>query len=160
MINRDNFWPITVAGVLCVTVVANGVLLYEATKGDGNSYEADYYRKAVEWDSTAAQSRRNASLGWRLVGSLDRNGAISVQLLGPAGDPLDSARISLEGFAVAHASGAFSAQLMPSPDHRYGASVRLDHPGLHEVRFTVLRGADRFTETLRGEPGGPLTPRT
>ncbi len=160
MITRDNIWPIAIAGVLGVTVLANGVLLYEANKGDGSAYEEDYYRKAVEWDSTAAQSRRNASLGWRLVGSLDRSGVISVQLLGPAGAPLDSARIALDGFAVAHATGAFSARLTPSPDHRYGASVRLDHSGLHEVRFTVLRGADRFTETLRGEPGGPLTPRT
>lgn len=159
MINRNNFWPIAIAGVLGVTVVANGFLLYEANAGDASGLESDYYRKAVNWDSTAAQARRNVSLGWRLVGAMDRQGAITVQLMTPNGAPIDSAAISADGFAVAHGSGAFSATLTPTADHQYRASVRLEHLGLHEIRFTVVHGADRFTATMRGEPGGPLTPR-
>lgn len=159
MINKSNAWPIAIAAVLGLTVVANGFLLYEANKGDGAAIEQDYYRKAVQWDSTAAQARRNVALGWHLVGSLDRQGRVSVQLLDPAWRPLDGARISLNGFAVAHTSGEFSTTLTPGPSHRYEASVRLGHPGLHEIRFNALRGADRFTATLRGEPGGSLAPR-
>jgi nitrogen fixation protein FixH len=160
MINRNNFWPVAIVGVLGVTVLANGVLLYEATRGDATAYESDYYRKAVLWDSTVAQAGRNAALGWRLSGSFDPSGRISVRLVDRAGAPVDRATVSLEGFAIAHGTGDFRATMAEGTDHRYDSTVPLAHGGLHEVRFTAVRGAERFTATLRGTPGGELTPRS
>lgn len=158
MITKNNFWPVAIVGVLLVTVLANGFLLYEANQGDAAAIESDYYRKAVTWDSTAAQAGRNVALGWRLTGTLGASGAVSVALTDRTGAPIDSAQVSLEGFAVAHGTGGFSARLAETADHRYGGAVALGHPGLHELRFTVTRGADRFTATLRATPGGDLTP--
>ncbi|MEZ4456629.1 MAG: FixH family protein [Gemmatimonadales bacterium] len=57
-------------GVLAITVGANGYMLYEANRGMA-AVEPDYYQKAVDFDSTMAQARRNASLGWRVDAALD-----------------------------------------------------------------------------------------
>lgn len=160
MIDKNNFWPVAIIGVLGVTVAANGVLLYEANRGDATALETDYYRKAIQWDSTAAQATRNVALGWRLTGSLGPTGRIAVRLVDRDGAPIDGAVVSLEGFAIAHGTGDFRATMTEAADHEYAGAVALAHGGLHEVRFIVTRGGERFTATLRGTPGGDLTPHS
>lgn len=144
-------WPFAMVAVLALTVAANGFMLYEANRGQA-AVEPDYYRKAIGWDETMAQARANAALGWRASVALGANGALTVGLSGADGIPIVDATVSIEGFPIAWEDGAFEAVLAPVAGG-YGGTVRLGRPGLHEVRLTVTRGADRFTAAFRGLPG-------
>ncbi len=154
MMTKGSWWPIAMGGVLALTVAANGLLLFQATRDGGMPLEEDYYRKAVAWDSTMAQSVANSALGWRIGATLDSAGSLSLELLDRAGIPLSGAAVWVEGFAVAFVDGDFAATLTSDGGRRYGAVVRLKHRGLHELRVRVTRNGDRFTAVLRGAPGG------
>ncbi|MBL8989737.1 MAG: FixH family protein [Gemmatimonadetes bacterium] len=151
-------WPFAVIAVLALTVAANGFILYEANRGQA-AFEPDYYRKALLWDSTMAQAGRNAALGWKLEASLGTDGRLTVTLVDAAGTPIRDARIAVEGFPIAFETGGFAATLPADDSTGYGATVPVVRAGLHELRFSILRGADRFTTVLRGEPGQPLSPK-
>jgi hypothetical protein len=152
-------WPLALAAVLGITVVANVVLLLKAG-ADGTAVEPDYYRKAVAWDSVMAQARHNARLAWHVGGRLERDGALAIDLVDAGGEPLAGALVRVEGFAVAHAGGPAHADLAPAAQPgRYAGRLPAPRPGLHEVRVSVSRDGERFTAALRGEPGGPLAPR-
>jgi hypothetical protein len=89
--NGAKLWPIAVVSVLAVTVAANVVLLVQAGDPDAAGIEPDYYRRAVAWDSTLAQERRNISLGWQLAAELGvatpAGTPLIVRLTGPDGVP-------------------------------------------------------------------------
>ena len=155
--NKGAFWPIAIAGVLGVTVVANGFILYEANHGP-TAVEPDYYRKAVDWDSTLAQETRNGVLGWQLTASLGKDGELAARLASASGAPIEGATISVQGFAIAY-DGELTTDLTARPGAQYNGIVRLSHGGLHELRFLVRQGRDRFTAVLRGVPGETLAPK-
>ena len=52
--------------VLALTVAGNLWVMRIANADPSFSVEPDYYRKAVDWDSTMAQRARNEALGWQL----------------------------------------------------------------------------------------------
>lgn len=151
-------WPVSIVGVLGLTVIANGFLLYEATRPGTEAVEPDYYRKAVNWDSAMAQARENVALGWRVEGRLEPGGRLTLSLTDAVGAPLAGAQVAVEGFALAQASRVYHAILGIDPAGRYQGAVPSPRRGLHEVRVTVVRGRDRFTAVLRGVPGGRLVP--
>jgi len=153
------WWPLSIAGVLGLTVVANGFLLYVATKTDTEAVEPDYYRKAVNWDSAMAQARENVALAWQVQGRLDPGGELTLRLTDSTGAPLDGARVAVEGFALAQAAEFYHATLALESAGTYEGTIPRPHGGLHEVRVTVIRGSDRFTAVLRGTPGDRLIPR-
>jgi nitrogen fixation protein FixH len=157
MNRKAALWPIAIVGVLGVTVAANGVLIYQANRGNV-ALESDYYRKAVQWDSTLAQAARNAELGWKITASLGVDGRLTARLENGAGHPIAGAAVSVEGFAVAYANGAFAVDLEPVDGAGYGGSIRLTHGGLHELRFRASKNGERFTATLRGAPGASFVP--
>lgn len=156
--NAAKLWPIAIAGVLAVTVAANAVLLYEANDREAATVEPDYYRKAVAWDSTLAQRARGAALGWRIdasLGAIARDGApLTVRLTDPRGLPVAGAAIAVEAIHNLAASQPVHAALLPAPNGEYAARLPLAHAGLWELRFTVTRGAERFTASLRRDTSG------
>lgn len=160
IVSKGGWWPIGLGAVLAATIAANGFLLFQATRDGGMPIETDYYRKAVAWDSTMAQSVRNQALGWQVGASLDGNGTLSVEITDQAGVPVTGADVSVDGFAIAFVDGGFAATLTADEGHRYRGSVKLAHPGLHELRVRVVRGTDRFTAVLRGMPGAAWAPKS
>jgi len=160
MIRKAAFWPTAVIGVLGVTVAANGFLLYEANRVDGTAVEQDYYRKAVEWDSTLAQASRNRRLGWTIAAALSTDGRLRAWARAADGSAIDGAVITVEGFPIAFADGTFSATMAATSGDEYDATVPIVHHGLHELRFSVTKGADRYTAVLRGSPGEPFAPKS
>ena len=153
MMPKGSWWPIGLGAVLALTVAANGFLFFEATRNGGMPIERDYYQKAVAWDSTAAQAVRNRTLGWQIGATLDPGGNLTVELTDQTGGPVAGADVSVEGFAIAFVDGGFAAALTADGSQRYHTSVVLKHGGLHELRFRIVRGTDRFTAVLRGAPG-------
>jgi hypothetical protein len=157
MTSKGAWWPVAIIGVLAVTVGANGYLLYRAGQSDA-PMEHDYYLKAVAWDSTMAQAKRNSGLGWRVAATLQPDGRLTARITDQAGEAIHGAAVRVEGFAIARADGDVAATLAPEAD-QYQGTVTVRHPGLHELRFSVERATERFTATLRGVPGQPFAPK-
>jgi hypothetical protein len=105
-----------------------------------------------------AQESRNAALGWQLTTSLGRDGQLDAHLATSSGAPIDGATISVEGFAIAF-DDAVTGSLIAGSGGQYRGMIHLSHGGLHELRFLVRRGPDRFTAVLRGAPGETLAPK-
>lgn len=148
-------WPIAIVTILGITVAANiwGAVL----AGDDPSFavEPDYYHKAVNWDSTLAQSRENERLGWRIattLGAFDvKAGAhLSVTLVDSTGAPIADAVVHVAALYNARADQIFQATLS-STGGTYAAMLPVAHAGEWELRFEVLRGGRKFTSTSRVE---------
>jgi nitrogen fixation protein FixH len=153
-------WPAALVAVLGITVVANALLLYAAHDRDAAVVERDYYRKAMTWDSTLAQERRNAELGWRLdaeLGAVRTDGfaPLRVRLAGRDGAPVAGAAIRVEAIHNRDARRVVAATLATGADGRGEVALRLGRAGQWELRFEATRGAERFTADLRREAGGP-----
>jgi hypothetical protein len=143
--------------VLGTTVAANGVLLYEANKGDSMGIESDYYRKAVAWDSTLAQALTNQRLGWQVEGTFDppRQGRSMLHITAADrnGAPIVGAEARVEGFAIAHAHSEIEAAMTGTGPGRFELEVPVARVELHEFRLQLSRGSERFTATLRCTSG-------
>ena len=151
-------WPAAVVGALVVTVGANIAILVLANDSDKAVVEPHYYEKAVAWDSTMAQGRRNESLGWSIRATLtpSAGGArLEASLADRAGAPLAGAALRVEAIHNLDAARRVEATLRDAGGGAYGADLPLRHAGLWELRFTVERGGERFTEDLRRD----LAPR-
>ena len=64
-------WPLGITALLALFVGVNVYLMRVANDDPSFSVEPDYYHKAVVFDSTIAQERRNVVLGWRASTSID-----------------------------------------------------------------------------------------
>ena len=152
---RSSWWPVAVIAVLTLTVGANFWVYAVANDDKGIAIEPDYYRKAVDWDSTLAQERLNRTLGWRLTPALaaftPANGAdLRVSLTDSTGAPIDGATIKVSAFYNARANELVDATLVPGRDG-YEGRLRVNHAGVWELRFEVTRQGTRFTSTARVE---------
>lgn len=150
---RSTWWPIGICGVLAITVGVNLYLFYVAGDDPSMVIEPNYYAKAIVWDSTLAQSRRNQALGWRLSPSLDafsaKDGArLSVRLVDSTGTPISDATVKVSALYNARADVILESTLAPAADG-YATKIKVDHGGEWELRFDVTRGAERFTSTQR-----------
>lgn len=150
---RGTLWPIGVATILAATVTANIWLMVVANDDPSFAIERDYYTKAVQWDSTMAQERRNAALRWRLEPSLAaysmRDGALlHVTLTDSSGAAIPDATVTVAALYNARANAIIDRTLARD---RAGYSVRLPvrHRGAWELRFDVRRGPERFTTVAR-----------
>jgi nitrogen fixation protein FixH len=147
-------WPLAVIGALVVTVAANVVILVVANDSDRAVVEPDYYQKAVAWDSTMAQDRRNVSLGWRIRATLSpaaQGARLRADLLDRDGALLPGASVHVEAIHNADAGRPVEGRLRESVGGVYVAELPFRHAGLWELRFTADRNGDHFTEGLRRE---------
>ena len=158
---RGTWWPIGVVVILAITVGANFAVLYVANQDHGIAIEADYYKKAVGWDSTMAQARENVVLGWRVTPSLaaftPRDGArLRVTITDSTGAAISGATVKVYAFYNARAAEISDTTLAPDRDG-YEARLPVNHRGVWELRFDVTRGSSHFTSTSRVEavPAGP-----
>ena len=150
---KSTWWPIGIIGVLALTVGVNLFLYHVAGDDPSMVIEPDYYAKAVKWDSTLAQDKRNVALGWRLSPSLDpfspKDGArLTVALVDSAGRPIPGATVRVSALYNARADRIIESTLSPA-GAGYETTIKVDHGGEWELRFDVTRGPDRFTTTTR-----------
>ena len=145
---RATLWPIGITAVLTIFVGAN-IALYRVA-GDDPSFavEPDYYAKAVNWDSTMAQERRNQALGWRLAPALGpivaRSAVLHVSLTDATGAAIGDATVRVAALFNARANAIVHSTLARDST---GYTVRLpvQHAGQWEFRFDVRRGRQHFT---------------
>ena len=162
---RGTGWPLGVVGILLATVILN-VYVYRVAADDASlAIEPNYYQKAVDWDSTMAQMRRNAALGWHVspqLGAFTRqHGArLVVTLTDAAGSSIAGATVKVSAFFNARADNVVDTTLT-ADSAAYAGVLPVDRGGIWELQFEVERGAQRFTSTSRVEavpaPAGPGT---
>ena len=145
-------WPVAIVGILFAQV-AFGVWMARLAGADPVAVEPEYYKRAVAWDTTMAQARRDRALGWTAAASLTAGtgagATLRVTVADSAGTPVvaDSARI--EAFAVAHSKYPVTLPLTRTADGLLTAEIPTAVRGLWEVRLHATRGADVFTAKLR-----------
>lgn len=152
---RAMMWPLGISALLTLTVGAN-IALYVVARDDPSfAIEPNYYAKAVAWDSTVAQGRRNAALGWRLTPALGAYTAgegalLSVTLTDSSGARIADAVVNVSALYTARAARVL-ASTMVADEHGYRTRLAVQHVGQWELRFDVSRGTDRFTAVSRVE---------
>lgn len=147
-------WPVGITAILCSTIAANLFVMRLANDDPAFAVEPDYYRKAVLYDSTMAQERRNLALGWRTVAHLDPIGSkaetgIRIVLHDSVGQPLTGARVALMARFNARANDTLTAVLTEQVAGTYAARLPIRTPGEWEIRIDAIRDHARFSVTRR-----------
>jgi nitrogen fixation protein FixH len=154
MMKNGRAWPWALGLVLALTVVGNLWVMRVAGSDPSFVIEPDYYQKAVNWDSTMAQSARNVELGWTLTARLapagtDGNATLTAQLRDAGGAPITGAVLTVEATHNARASEILAAELTAAEDGSYTALLPAARRGLWELRFEAARNGEQFTATVR-----------
>ncbi len=149
-------WPLLIGLALAFTVGVNVAMLFAAgADPNGTVVEADYYRKAVEWDRTMARRAASDALGWRATGRIGAIAAgsreVALTLQDAAGAPLVGAEVGATLIHNREAAAPVSVPLVEQGNGRYVAMAPLWHRGMWEVRIVARRGAERFETSQRVE---------
>ncbi len=155
MTERGWYWPWLLAAGLLGVVGVNVTMLFVANSdANGSVVEPDYYRKAVQWDSTMAHRAASDRLGWTAAVSLvaggearasaARAGTLRVTLADSTGVGIAGAVVSAVLIHNADAGRPLALALRDEGQGRYDVDVPLAHAGLWEVRVSAERAGARF----------------
>lgn len=160
-------WPIFFGGLLTMSVVSSGVIAYVATRPDAPRPMKDYYQQAQRWDATEAVVESSRQLGWTVRYELPTD----VPHFAGMPRPLDVRVADRDGKPVAGLSGRLFAirssdtrlnqtgdlVALPQAPGTYRTLVRIDAPGLWEMRLDVAQQGTRFVHTaeLNVAPDAP-----
>jgi hypothetical protein len=152
-------WPIFLGGLLAMSIVASGVIVWVATRPDTPRPIRGYYEAAQAWDADEAVESASRQLGWTVRFELpsevpympgmprpvdvyvaDRNGAPVSGLAG---------RLFAIRSSDTRLNQAADLVALPQSPGQYRTLVRLDAPGAWELRIDVRQGALRFVHAAR-----------
>ena len=151
------YWPLLIVVLSAIILIPNAILVYLATTDPSFAVEEDYYRKALAWDETMDQRRRNEALGWTVEVAFAPGDPGRVEVRADISDrdgrAVDGATVDVATFHNARAARILTATMIPGDDGGYVASLPMRRPGLWELRFEIIRGDARFTHTAVRELG-------
>jgi nitrogen fixation protein FixH len=162
-------WPIFLGGLLAMSVVASGVIVWVATRPDTPRPIKGYYEAAQAWDADEAVADASRQLGWSVRFELPAD----VPHMPGMPRPVDVFVADRNGTPVAGLAGRLFAirssdtrlnqtadlVALPQSPGQYRTLVRLDAPGAWELRIDVRQAALRFVHAARlTVPAGPGTP--
>ncbi len=161
MAKKGWYWPWLLAAGMGGVVVANVWMAVVATSdANGSVVEPDYYRKAVQWDSTMALRSASDALGWRaevaIAGAVGVPARLELRLTDRDGAGVAGATVQavlIHNTAAAH---HVDLVLRDVGEGRYVAEPTLPYPGLWEVRLDALRGRERFVASRRADLTAPV----
>ena len=147
-------WPALIVGALVIHVVASLATVFIATSDPSYAVEEDYYQKALAWDDRRAQERHSRELGWQLEVEVAPAAAgndpfLVARLTDGNSQPLDGARVAVAAFHNARADQILRAEPAAAGAGSYACPLAMRRSGVWELRFTVDRGGERFTRTVR-----------
>ena len=151
---RGMGWPIGVIVILAASMAANILMMRIANDDPSFAVEPDYYRKAVLYDSTLAQTHRNLDLGWGVQAFADsiargRPTRLRVVLRDERAQPLLGAVVDATVLFNARANDLVTATLTDDGAGVYSATFPINTPGEWEVRVNVTRDTSHFTSSTR-----------
>lgn len=152
-------WPIFVGGLLSMSIVASGVIVWVATRPDSPRPMEGYFAAAQAWDVNEAEKAASRELGWTVRYELPTDvphlqgmpRPVDVTVADRSGTPVTG----LEGrlFVIRPSDtrlnqhGALSA--IPNAPGRYRTLVRLDESGEWEMRLDASQQSLRFVHAAR-----------
>ncbi|MFH1570692.1 MAG: FixH family protein [Gemmatimonadota bacterium] len=152
-------WPIYLGGLLTMSVVAHGVLVYVATRPDTPRPIGDYYQRSLEWDADEAVRDASRQLGWTVGFEVPGDTPhapgmprpVDVHVLDRDGAPVRGLTGQLQALRPGDGGRGQSEALteMPHLPGTYRTLLRLDQPGLWEFRLDTRRQALRFVYSQR-----------
>jgi nitrogen fixation protein FixH len=147
-------WPIGITVILGATVAANLVMMRIANNDPSFAVEPDYYKKAVFYDSTMAQSHRNVDLGWTVQAFADSLVAgqptrLRIVLSDAQSLPVVGAVVETTVLFNARANDVTTATMANEGAGVYSAPMPINAPGEWEVRVNARRDTSHFTATTR-----------
>lgn len=156
-------WPIGISAILAAFVIGNLALMRLANDDPAMAIEPDYYKKAVAFDSTLAQEKRSAALGWAAsttIASVDgsRGPIVTVSLADAAQVAVQGATVTVTARYNARANDVLTDTLREASPGQYRARLAVTHAGQWEVRIDAVRGAEHFMTSTRAEVSGALAP--
>ncbi|HEY0931603.1 MAG TPA: FixH family protein, partial [Gemmatimonas sp.] len=130
--------------ILGSTVVANIAVMRIANDDPSFAVEPNYYAKAVAFDSTMAQERRNLDLGWGVETFIDslvagQPARVVVKLKDAAAAPLAGAHVVVMARFNARANDTLTAVLHEDTAGLYSAALPIVTPGEWEVRVSATQ---------------------
>jgi nitrogen fixation protein FixH len=162
-------WPIYLASLLAMSVVASGVIVWVATRPDTPRPIRGYYEAARAWDAGEAVEEASRQLGWSVSYELPSD----VPHLAGMPRPVDVRVADRDGRPVPGLSGRLFAMrpadtrlnqsgeliALPHAPGSYRTLVRIDAPGAWELRIDVRQEALRFVHAARlAVPAEPAMP--
>jgi len=161
-------WPIYLGGLLTMSIVSSGVIVWVATRPDTPRPMQGYYQAARAWDADEAIEDASRQLGWSVryelpsdvphVAGMPR--PVDVHVADREGTPIPGLACSLFAIRPSDARLNQTAVLvaLPHSPGRYRTLVRLDAPGTWELRLDARQGALRFVHAARlTVPAEPAT---
>ena len=152
-------WPIYLGGLLAMSIVSSGVIVWVATRPDTPRPMKGYYEAARAWDADEAIEEASRQLGWSVnyefpsdvphVPGMPR--PVDVYVSGRGGEPVPGLTGSLFAIRPSDTRLNQTATLvaLPQSPGRYRTLVRIDAPGRWELRIDVRREALRFVHRDR-----------
>lgn len=152
-------WPLFIGGILLMSIAAQGIMVYFATRPSAPRPVADYYDRALEWDAEKAALDASAALGWTVaidvpVGAQYVTGMprpVDVRVVDPDGAPVRGLAGRLVAVRPADTRLNVEGTLteLPQEPGRYRALLRLDAVGLWELGIDARQGELRFVHRGR-----------
>ncbi len=162
-------WPIFVGGLLAMSIIASGVIVWVATRPDTPRPIKGYYEAARAWDADEAVEDASRQLGWSVRYELPSD----VPHFAGMPRPVDVRVADRDGRPVSGLSGHLFAirpsdtrlnqagelVALPHAPGTYRTLVRIDVPGTWELRIDTTREALRFVHVARlNVPSEPAIP--
>lgn len=162
-------WPIYLGGLLSMSVIASGVLVWVATRPDVPRPIRGYYEAARAWDADEAVAEASRQLGWTVryelpagvphVRGMPR--PVDVHVADREGRPVSalSGRLLAIRPADTRLNQAGDLVEIPQAPGSYRTLVRIDEPGAWELRIDARQQALRFVHAARIDvPAGEAAP--
>ena len=154
---KGSYWPWLLVGLLVSGSSFNLYMVHRALSDPSFAVEKNYYKKALQWDQTMAQKRTNAKLGWAIKANvkphLKKNKAsikVHAKVVDKSGQVVKDAHVSFEAFHNARSARRFNKDMRRYNDS-HNTTIPTYRQGIWVFQYTVLRGKQRFTQTLRTE---------
>jgi hypothetical protein len=152
-------WPFLLGGLLGMSILAQGVLVYVATRPGAPRPMARYYQRSLNWDADASVLALSRSLGYAVRVAIPRGPEYDMAEL----RPLDISVHASDGTAVTGLTGSVVMMrpadtrldnmgdliALPQAPGNYRALVRLPVAGVWEFALDTRVAGSRFVHTDR-----------
>jgi hypothetical protein len=155
----DYRWPIYLGGLLTMSVVACGVLVYVATRPNAPRPIKGYYEAARAWDADEAVVDASRQLGWSVRYDLPSDvphfdgmpRPVDVRVADRDGRPVSGLAGSLFAFRSSDARLNQVGKLteLPQQAGTYRSLMVLDAAGAWDLRIDAKQEALRFVHAAR-----------
>lgn len=152
-------WPIYLGGLLAMSVVACGALVFVATRADSPRPIRGYYEAARAWDADEAVQEASRELGWTVRYEVPSDvphyagmpRPVDVRVADRDGKPVSglAGRLFANRPSNPRLNEAGELTELPQAAGTYRTLVRLDEPGTWEFHIEATRRALRFVHSAR-----------